>query len=93
MLKEYRNKTNKRINIYQADKFLEYANKNLSKSTNQEAIDEVRNVRIADEEDLKILFSEKNISNERSVKQKKSNVSDFENVFDEHIAENKDGDD
>jgi len=49
LIKEFKDETNKRINIYQADKFLEFANKNLSVQTHKEVIQEVRNVRIADE--------------------------------------------
>ncbi|AVF48851.1 hypothetical protein CMT89_03345 [Elizabethkingia anophelis] len=52
LIKEYKEETTKRINIYQADKFLEMANKNLSQETTKEAIQEVRNVRLADELDI-----------------------------------------
>lgn len=52
LIKEFREETNKRINIYQADKFLEMANKNLAQQTTKEAIQEVRNVRLADERDI-----------------------------------------
>jgi len=52
LLKEYRDETKKRINIYQADWFLELANKNLAQQTAAEAIEEVRNVRLADERDI-----------------------------------------
>ena len=52
LIKEYRIETNKRVNIYQADRFLELANKNLSQNTDQDAIEEVRNVRLADEKDI-----------------------------------------
>jgi hypothetical protein len=49
LIKEFKDETNKRINIYQADKFLEHANKNLSVQTHKEVIQEVRDVRLADE--------------------------------------------
>ena len=49
LIKEFREKTGKRVNIYQADWFLELANKNLAQNTDPAAIEEVRNVRIADE--------------------------------------------
>jgi hypothetical protein len=52
LIKEYRDETKKRINIYQADWFLELANKNLAQQTAVEAIEEVRNVRLADERDI-----------------------------------------
>ena len=52
LIKEFREETNKRINIYQADRFLELANKNLSQQTTKEAIQEVRDVRLADELDI-----------------------------------------
>jgi hypothetical protein len=52
LIKEFRDETQKRINIYQADWFLELANKNLSQHTADEAIQEVRNVRLADELDI-----------------------------------------
>ncbi len=52
LIKEFKEETNKRINIYQADKFLEMANKNLAQQTTKEAIQEIRNVRLADERDI-----------------------------------------
>ncbi len=52
LIKEFREETNKRVNIYQADRFLEMANKNLSQQTTKEAIQEVRDVRLADELDI-----------------------------------------
>lgn len=52
LIREFREETKKRINIYQADRFLEFANKNLSQHTAPEAIEEVRNVRLADERDI-----------------------------------------
>ncbi|ROH99526.1 PIN-like domain-containing protein [Chryseobacterium daecheongense] len=52
LIKEFKEETRKRINIYQADKFLEMANKNLSQQTTKEAIQEIRNLRLADERDI-----------------------------------------
>ncbi len=52
LIKEFKEETSKRINIYQADKFLEMANKNLAQQTTKEVIQEVRNVRLADELDI-----------------------------------------
>ncbi|SFD37829.1 PIN-like domain-containing protein [Flavobacterium phragmitis] len=52
LIKEFKEETTKRINIYQADKFLEMANKNLSQHTTKEAIQEVRDIRLADERDI-----------------------------------------
>lgn len=52
LIKEFLAETNKRINIYQADKFLEMANKNLAQQTTKEVIKEVRDVRLADEYDI-----------------------------------------
>lgn len=52
LMKEFKEETKKRINIYQADKFLEMANKNLSQHTTKEAIQEIRNIRLADELDI-----------------------------------------
>ncbi|NGM67318.1 PIN-like domain-containing protein [Sphingobacterium sp. SGR-19] len=49
LIKEFRDETKKRINIYQADLFLELANKNLAQKTAKEVIQEVRSVRFADE--------------------------------------------
>jgi len=52
LIKEFKDETSKRINIYQADKFLEMANRNLAQQTTKEVIQEVRNVRLADEFDI-----------------------------------------
>ncbi|SFN66278.1 hypothetical protein SAMN05421594_3718 [Chryseobacterium oleae] len=52
LIKEFKVETSKRINIYQADKFLEMANKNLAQQTTKEAIQEIRNIRLADELDI-----------------------------------------
>ena len=52
LIKEFKEEAKKRINIYQADRFLEMANKNLAQKTASEAIQEVRDVRLADELDF-----------------------------------------
>lgn len=90
LIKEYRVNTGKRINIYQADRFLEYANKNLELETTKEAIEEVRSVRLADEEDLHEI-SQKNILSEKEDNNKpnESDNSSFEQKFKEYIIINK----
>lgn len=52
LIKEFKEETGKRINIYQADVFLELANKNLRQNTDQNAIREMREIRLADEQDI-----------------------------------------
>lgn len=49
LIKEFKVQTGKRINIYQADSFLDLASKNLNQTSNPEAIEEIRKVRLADE--------------------------------------------
>jgi hypothetical protein len=49
LIKEFKVETGKQINIYQADGFLELAYKNLQQSTNNEAIEEIRKIRLIDE--------------------------------------------
>lgn len=49
LIKEFKDETGKRINIYQADNFLDSAIKNLNQAFNPEAIEEIRKVRLADE--------------------------------------------
>lgn len=89
LIKEFKEETSKRINIYQADKFLEMANKNLSQHTTKEAIQEVRAVRLADEldiqkeiRDLELLFEE---NGEENFKEKArfmtNNETDFEKAI------------
>lgn len=50
LIKEFRDETHKRVNIYQADNFLELASKNLNEAPNIEAVEEIRKVRLADEQ-------------------------------------------
>ena len=94
LIKEFRDETKQRINIYQADRFLESANKNLSQKTNQAAIDEVRKVRLADEKEIETLLAF--ITNltppELTIPQQKILKSNFENAFDVHIDDIKEGD-
>ena len=52
LIKEFKEETGKRINIYQADVFLELANKNLMQNTDKDAIQEMRKIRLADEQDI-----------------------------------------
>lgn len=55
LLREFFDETGQKIYIYQADKFLEYANKlKIGKTVKEEAIKEIRDVRIKDEDHLKI---------------------------------------
>lgn len=49
LIKEFKEETGKQINIYQADNFLEFASKSLNEKLNQEAVDEIREIRFADE--------------------------------------------
>lgn len=49
LIKEFKIETGKRINIYQADNFLDLAVKNLNQAANPEAVEEIRKVRLADE--------------------------------------------
>jgi hypothetical protein len=100
LVKEFRDETGQRISIYQADRFLEYANKNLSQNTTQDAIDEVRKVRLADEKEIEVLLANhlrklltdvkfSTLSTEHNEKMSKSN---FESAFDDYIETNKTGD-
>jgi hypothetical protein len=52
LIKEFKAETQKRINIYRADIFLEMANKNLAQQTTKEAILEIRDLRLADEQEF-----------------------------------------
>lgn len=95
LIKEFRTETSKRVNIYQADWFLELANKNLSQKTDRAVIEEVRNVRLADEKDLEtalrnfeMLF--KDIDNEVNEKKARAKQSSFEKAIEENIKNNKD---
>lgn len=50
LLREFFEETGQKIYIYQADKFLEYANKlNIGKTVKKETIEEIRKVRVSDE--------------------------------------------
>lgn len=49
LIKEFKDETGKRVNLYQADNFLDLAIKNLNQASNPEAIEEIRKVRLADE--------------------------------------------
>ncbi|NVJ98361.1 MAG: hypothetical protein HWE25_09425 [Alphaproteobacteria bacterium] len=88
LLKEFSNLTGQRVQIYQADRFLELANKNLQQNTSQVAIDEIRNVRLADEDDL-------SLGEYSAPPDSKSIVSDalkpmsFDQIVDEYISASK----
>lgn len=97
LIKEFREETKKRINIYQADRFLELANKNLKQDTAQEAIEEVRKVRLADEYDiaeevkrLEMQLEDKGgeTFNENAKNIAKAPKSQFEKAIDETIEKN-----
>lgn len=89
LLREFRDEAQQCVNIYQADKFLEFANSNLELKTNQDAIDEIRKVRMADEKDLaasdsiSVNFDAEKLPEEKSIVPK----SGFENSIDAHIKE------
>ncbi len=91
LIKEFKEETDKRINIYQADQFLELASKNLSIQTQREAIQEVRDVRIADEMDIQKALKEfedfiTNLNKDTTLIRDKS---DFEKAVEESIENNK----
>lgn len=97
LIKEFREETQKRINIYQAESFLKQAEKNLKHKTADEAIKEVRKVRIADEYDLEKeikaleMLSEDNGDEnfkENARKLAKTEKSLFEKAIDENIEKN-----
>lgn len=94
LIKEFRHETNKRINIYQADRFMEFANVNLKQSTSQEAIEEIRQVRRMDEKALsdftEALISEVAVAMSKGdIKLTKIDKSDFEKAIEESIDDNK----
>lgn len=92
LIREFREETKKRINIYQADRFLEFANKNLAQHTAKEAIEEVRNVRLADEKELaKIVRETKELFEELENMKVGKNIakSSFEKAIEENIENNK----
>ena len=97
LIREFREKTKKRINVYQADRFLEYANKNLSQHTAREAIEEVRNVRLADEleiiekmQSIAKMLEEGDVSStgKRETITLEKEKSPFEKAVDENIEKN-----
>jgi hypothetical protein len=90
LIKEYKDETHKRINIYQADRFLELAYKNLKQSTNNEAIEEVRQIRMIDELELHLdhlnsdfvtLLKEKWSDTNNEEKEVMTNESSFEKAI------------
>jgi len=97
LIKEFKGETQKRINIYRADIFLEMANKNLAQQTTKEAILEVRNIRLADELEFisrantKLPFENANelpLENITNNEAKKSTA--FEQAISDLVDENKD---
>ena len=76
------------MNIYQADQFLIYANKNLAQTTNQDAIDEVRKVRLEDEKEFREIQQKFELSPEEHRKK----VTAFENAIDTHLNQIKEDD-
>ena len=57
LIKEFHNETQKNIIIYNADRFLKYAQENMSVEIEKETIEEVKNTRKEDESILNILSS------------------------------------
>jgi PIN like domain len=94
LIKEFRDETQKRINIYQADRFLEYANRNLAQKTHQAAIDEVRKVRLADEIEIQKSGSEHAgvLPDTHNGAGDDIQKSEFETAFDERIDDLAKGD-
>lgn len=97
LIKEFKEEASKQINIYQADRFLELANKNLEQHTTLEAIEEVRKVRLADEKDiekeiraLEMLLEDNGDENFRENARIMANVekSSFENAIEKSITNN-----
>lgn len=88
LIKEFKGNTSKRVNIYQADQFLIYANKNLAQTTNQDAIDEVRKVRLEDEKEFREIQQKFELSPEEHRKK----VTAFENAIDTHLNQIKEDD-
>ncbi len=97
LIKEFKDEAKKQINIYQADRFLELANKNLQQKTTQEAIEEVRKVRLADEKDiekeireLEMLLEDNGDVNFRENARRiaSSNKSTFEKAIENSISNN-----
>lgn len=90
LIKEFKEETGKRINIYQADNFLDLAIKNLNQASNPEAIEEIRKVRLADEQEidkelrLMEMFLEDN-GDENYKKNAKMLVKDEESPFEKAI--------
>lgn len=98
LIKEFREETKKRVNIYQAESFLKHAEKTLKHKTADEAIKEVRKVRLADEHDLEkkikaleMLLEDNGDENFRANAReiaKMENRSLFEKAIDENIEKN-----
>jgi hypothetical protein len=96
LIKEFKNETQKRINIYRADTFLEMANKNLAQQTTKEAILEIRDIRLADEQDiltrLKERFSLANmeeIAPENDINKGSTKSTAFEQAISDLADENR----
>lgn len=54
LLKEFKDDSGHIINIYQADTFLELASRNLNEALDKEAVDEIREIRFADEKEMQL---------------------------------------
>jgi hypothetical protein len=89
LIKEFKEETGKRINIYQADIFLEMANKNLAQKTTEEAIQEVRNVRLADERDIEKEIRQSEIlpedNSNKNIKEHTPKKTEFESAIETSI--------
>ena len=84
LIKEFKEETKKRINIYQADSFLELANKTLQQKTTSEAIEEVRKVRLADELEIEEL-NKKNKTTLQDIKNQNSTIKKEKSSFEQAI--------
>ncbi len=94
LIKEFREETKKYVNIYQADRFLELANKNLKQHTAKEAIEEVRKVRLAFEheiaEEIKKLEMLLEDNGDENFRENAKRIAEFEykSTFEKAIDEN-----
>jgi hypothetical protein len=86
LIKEYKEKTQKRINIYKADIFLELINTNLEQLTASEAIKEVRDVRMRDELAIDAQLK-KAVSELKSILEENGEENEFEKAVKIAIAE------
>jgi hypothetical protein len=99
LIKEFKDESNKRVNIYQADNFIELASRNLNEAPNTEAIEEIRTLRLADEQaialelkSLDALFEDDGVDKweaKRIAKEMLAKESSFEKSIRNSIEENE----